>query len=406
MFKKIVIFAVCFSVVFFTVESFFFVQSQIHIWDLVYNEETEEMDMLFIGSSMFFRNVDTPFINEATGLTTGILACGNENLTIALNDLERVLEHKDVKVVVIDSYVALAYTNSYPKDQYGVLMSHNDGMPDIRDRAKATIREFPVGNWGAAMFQICRPTLMWKRWEKKNPQEMIEDFGYWPLYEVKETIIEKDYTPDMMQEDCKNVIETEEMVDGRKSEKLFGELIDLAKRKGCEVWVLGMPRLDASYTKKEYKQVLRAFQIAQEHGSEKCIEFNLCQDKIGLEKTDFRDARHLNVNGSRKTTRYLLENYIAPALGAEINYPIYKIKNEKVEQEGEKYRYSLDTYGECYFKFTYFKDSKAEHTWESSEINSVLLDHELDSGERLYYEITDKRDGNIMNSGYFIKVVE
>lgn len=96
---KNIIFAVCFLAVFFITESFFFKQSQIHTWNLVYSEATEEMDVIFIGSSMFFCNIDTPFINEITGLTTGILAYGNENLAIALNDLEK-MEKKNFQEMI------------------------------------------------------------------------------------------------------------------------------------------------------------------------------------------------------------------------------------------------------------------------------------------------------------------
>lgn len=49
---------------------------------------------------------------------------------------------------------------------------------------------------------------------------------------------------------------------------------------------------------------------------------------------------------------------------------------------------------------------KSIYLWESSEVNYVLLDDELDSNEKLYYEISDECNGNILNSGYFIKVLE
>lgn len=405
MLKKIIIMSISFCTAFLSLEFLFFKQPQYHVWDMVYDEEIEEMDMIFIGTSLFFRDIDTPLINDAMGLRTGILACGNENLKIAVNDLKDVLKNKKVKVVVIDSCIALNGT-SYPDGQSGVLIEHNDGILDVADRIMANMYEISMKKWPEAMFQICRPTLTWSRWEKEVGREMTEDFGYWPLFEKNKEMVLNNYTPEMMKKDCEKVIEKVELPDEKENIRLINKLIDIAKKNGCEVWILGMPRLDEAYARKEYGQVLNVLQLAADRGAEECIELNLDVDKIGLEVTDFRDKRHLNANGARKTTQYLIENYISPKFNSEIKYPLYAVKDEQVVDSGNMYKYMLNTYGKCYFKFTYYKNNQAEKVWESSRVNFVLLENELTNNEKLFYEISESENGDVLNSGYFMKMLE
>lgn len=405
-FKRTIIFIICFVIFFGMVEKLFWVPKEDHVWNIIYDTEQEDIDMLFVGSSLFFRNIDTPLINETTGLQTLILGVGNNNLTVAKNDLELALEKKNVKVVVLDAYLGLNYLQ-YSNSNKGVLINHNDAIPSFVDRIKSNFVEFGLDDAMEASFQVFRSNLMWDRWNMSNKNVSVtENYGYAPLYEIKEGLLDKDYTINMMWTDCNKVKDDEELPEGTKTENAFREIIQLAKEHGCAVWVVSMPRCDSSFKNKECGQVLRLFQIAKEEGSERCIDLNKQLKDIELEISDFRDKRHLNVNGARKTTRYLLEKYISEEMGIEeIEYPYYVVKEESVEYvESDKYQYKIETYGECAYRFFLHKNGKLEKEWESSLENYIVLDAELTAEERLYYEVLDVNTGEVLLKDYFIKV--
>lgn len=400
MIKKIVIFILCFIIIFLLTEAFFYKQQKEHMWEYIYKEEDDNIDVLFLGSSLFFRSVDASFINETTGLKTGILGCGSMNLKIALNDLEIALKHKKVQVLVIDSNVALERLD-YKKSQYGVLILHNDKIPNQLDRLKANFYEFPIKDFPAAMFQLCRPTLTWERYKKEEPKEINENWGYYPLYEMSKNLVEENYTPVMMQEDCnKNTdyypLDEEETI-------LWNELIVLAKEYDCKIWIVDMPRLDKDYAEKTIGKIPYIFEMAESQEVDKCIELNNELVTMGLEPTDFYDKMHLNVNGSRKFTQYFIENYIKPEFSIDSNYPSYGIKDETFEKVSNGYKYSLDTYGKCLFRFIYYRDNNIEKEWDISDTNYVLLPHELEENEKLYYQIISAETGDILKFGYFMK---
>lgn len=405
MIKRIICFIICFTLVFLITEKTFFIQEQSYMWNKIYDEGKEDFDMLFLGSSLFFRNINAPLINETTGLNTGVLGCGNSNLKIALNDLKLVLEQKKVKVLCIDAYLPLN-DSDYPSDSYGVLVRHNDGIPNVVDRVRANMSELPLLNWPESVFQICRPTLMWDRWRGKE-QVVIEDYGFWPLYEIKKEIILNGFTTEMMQQDCEDMEKFFYELPDKRNEELLEELIELAHEKGCEVWVISMPRLDEGFIKEEAGQIQNTFKIASECGVKKCMELNGELIDIGLQQEDYRDKRHLNANGANKVTSYLIDNYIKDIFGIEIDYPRHEIKEEGVEKlKSSRYRYFVETYGKCYYKFTYFKNGYAETVKEFSSENYIEINDTLQENEKIYYEIADRINGEILKKGYFIKVVE
>lgn len=402
MIKRIAIFICCFSVIFLITESVFFKQPKEHMWEYIYSDEEDpEIDILFLGSSLFFRSIDASLINESTGLKTGVLGCGSMNLKIARNDLTNALKHKSVKVLAIDSNIVLSDWN-YPRRQYGVLMLHNDSIPDYTDRLKANWYEFPIGEFPAAMFQLCRPTLTWERYKKK-PGILNEDWGYKPLYEMNQDLIEMNFTPAMMQELCSS--ENAEIHLEKEKAEIIRELITLAKENGCKVWVLGMPRLDKAYIEEAYGTVQSVFRMAESYHADKCIEFNHSLTDMNMEMTDFYDRIHLNVNGSRKFTQYLIENYVEPEFSVTASYPVNAIKNESCIQEGKEYKYELETYGSCLFKFVYYKDNQIEKEQEFSDTNFMLLPNELGQNEKLYYEIKSDENDAVCKKGWFMKVV-
>lgn len=253
----------------------------------------DTVDVLILGSSHAWKNVDTPEMYREYGIAAYNYGCNWQHINTTQLFLEDALRTQKPKVVCIETYGACEVWAD--KDMDGEVYYTRE-IPFSSAKIKYLKQCFGknLERWGSYLFPIImfhnnRNDIRKSSFTKSNTDKWIASTGFNGSDKVKE-------------------IETQEYVKpsqvplSASGKTILDEMVALCKAKDIEVIFFTCPYFSGSYP---YNDAL-----AEYADNNDCVYLDLFADykNTGISTlTDFSDAGHLNSNGANKVAHYLGE---------------------------------------------------------------------------------------------------
>ena len=375
-------FSLVFFLMLFTLDSYLFSGSNIHpTWAYISDPEHEPVDILFVGNSHTYTTIDAEYISKATGLNVRALTCPSINGEISATIVEAALHYEVPEVIVLD--ICPFSVNNFEDmrtDYLGLVLQHLDGIPDYLLRLKAVSQIAPFESIPSGVFQLLRNTLMWDRWKTMPYSASYDAYGSSKTYDV---YFAREMEPSNIRESFLSF--SSSYPDYRMFEQnqiALHKILALAEEKNIDIWIYNAPIAGFSIT---YGTTLAYIDSIRD--SQPCIRYvdnaMLHLDTIGITKTDFYDAGHLNPNGMYKVSAWMAEK-IGERYQLHLDPdPQTMYKDSSVSMLTDNtYCYSFTATGENLYRFVYTKGQTEVDTGYSNQnffVDTCLTKKELES---------------------------
>ena len=295
---KIVLFLVCCIVAYGGLRRYFMIKDPGMYFQMssFYEQEENTVDVVCIGSSHVFCDINPAVFWEEQGITAYDVATSSQLLTHSYYAFKEVLKTQSPKVVVFD--VSKWHAGVGESDDNLTNMALFSGMNNSIDRLDA--------------IQTCVPSkdrldmfLSFPYFHTRYNELTKEDFTVFDFAQYPETgargykgFVERFYA--VAQEGFAPKVQERPIVLDEETKEYIAKIFDLAEKNGCEVLLVHAP----SDKRWEYKEVR---EIADANGIE-YLNYNDLMDEVQLDTaTDFIDEGHLNSYGARKMTSHLAQ---------------------------------------------------------------------------------------------------
>lgn len=272
---------------------------------MFYKQERNSVDVLCLGSSHTYTNINPAVLWDEYGMASYDLASSNQPLWNSYYYFKEALKYQTPELVVLDVYRAIE-SNDYV-DEIRTAMNllgmrySKDWVECLRVSLKDE-KEF--------LDYFLRYPIYHAKYQELNPEDFMAynsdangaNYKGFNLKSKNITVFEK--LPDIS-----GVTEVGAMTD--KAYEYLEKIILLAKEKNVTLFLVNAPYMDVSA---EHKMIFnQVAQLAEAYEIE-FVDFNEYFVEIGLNPaTDFAEGSHLNYSGNVKYSKYLAdyihENY-------------------------------------------------------------------------------------------------
>ncbi len=259
-----------------------------------YEQEEGTVDVLVLGPSLAFADINTAVLWDEYGMSAFNLAGSIQPMWNTYYYLKEALKYQRPKVIVLEASLVTMV------DDYGDrsrIIKNTFGMKWSRDKVEAIKVSAPKEQWGEYLlgylqyhsryeeilredFQVNRGSLQYDNWKgfmctlQTRPQETT---------------------------DVRDVTQRAEL--SQKTESYYRKVIELAKEEDIPILITISPYPSVSETAQAYFN--RASDIAKEYDVP-FINYNLFYEELGLDyQEDVSDVMHLNYRGNPKYSRHL-----------------------------------------------------------------------------------------------------
>lgn len=359
-FLRLTLFAAVFVVSFLGFEKLFYSDVKTNpVWKYAVREGHAPIDILFVGNSHTYASVDGKLLSDATGLNIRELTCASVNGVNVAADLEAFLHYEVPTVVVVELCPFATNATEMRKENLGILFAHFDGIPDRGIQLHALSRMVPWEDVPAGLFQLLRSALMWDRWSRdKEASRAFDEYGAHRLFDVE---FSTSFFPNTVAKAYSTPSEGGTGLLPQNTEA-FLSVIDLAERCGFELWIYNAPTY---FYNQNYVDMLRmADSLREEHPCIRYIDNSMLYlNEIGIDRTDFYDMYHLNLDGMEKTSVWLGEKIAERFHTGFDTDSILQYKGCSVTMlENGRYCYEYETFCAGRHRFTYTKDGEEHDT--------------------------------------------
>ncbi len=279
-------------------------------------EHRNEIDTLFLGASHMYIDLDPKLFDESAGIGSCTMNCGTTSQKISesyyyMKDLYDYCPN--MKNIFVDVYVGSFMDTQKSKGtdlQRKIVMS--DRFTGIKNKLAYVAAEFTADELPQLLFRstyykehfyeipsLIRTKLSDEYRSYENVSELYEPYYYMGYVPYNKPTSGKLDLPDN--------VELTENTDGKSFEYLQ-KIIDFCRDKGLRLYFTQLPVSDSAYREEsEYSVEIqkRILEISEKNG----IEFININDRAVksevLDETDFYDAEHLAITGSKKVTEYI-----------------------------------------------------------------------------------------------------
>lgn len=274
------------------------------IYDLTkfYELEDDTVDVLVLGSSHAFENINTGTLWDEYGMSAYILGGSLQPMWNSYYYLKEALKTQTPDLVVLEGFM-LYYSPDYADDSR--IIKNTYGMKWSADRIQAVKTSAPEERWSEFLLDY---TQYHTRYAELSKTDFLPDQGN-PLYENFKgfgcnTATEAFETPDVSGV-------TDSQLLHKKTDIYYRNIIELCGAENIPLLIIISPY--ACITENDQAKYLTGEAIADEYGVD-FVNYNLMYGEIGLDfRTDAADDNHLNHNGNQKFTRavgaYIHDNY-------------------------------------------------------------------------------------------------
>lgn len=360
-------------------------------------QKEDTVDVVFIGSSHIYTNVNPAILWSEYGMATYDLAGSDQPLWNSYYYMKEAIEKQSPKLIVVDLYRVLE-------------------KRDVIDDARIAMNTLGL-TYSDNKLESIRASIP----DDYNENDYI--FGF-PVYHNRYQTVEKEdfmpYGGDVNKENYKgfnyNCVSIQsfdyfndvtwvedECAVTEKNEKYLKLMMELAKETDTELLFIVAPYWEISTNDKTMFNYVE--KLADE---EKIpfIDFNECYDAIGLDShTDCAESSHLNYYGSEKFTRYLGDiihtQYKIPDHRGDVKYESWENNAKYYEKIAVNFRLRnardlKEYFGQLFSNqnYTFCIWLKGNYDGENSEIVNMLDKYGLnlcgdavvmyDKGERIF----------------------
>jgi hypothetical protein len=359
-----------------------------------YEEPANSVDVLFLGSSNVFCNVNPLLLFKEEGITAYDFASGAQRLEVSYFFLKEALKKQRLKAVIID-VLAISYQDDRRSevDTHGAL----DNMP--MSLAKMEVIKNMLKN-DSRIYYLLPITKYHNKWKELTSKDWLN------LYKER-------YYPFKGQLICYNI---EPMVYGKSlvelkeiplcSKQALDNIVELCKKENIPLLFIKTP--NTKLWCQQYSDL--AAKYAEEKGVP-FIDYNaMMDDIIDKNKDSFDGGYHLNDTGAIKLTRhlgkYLKEHYNLPDHRGEAAYASWNDDWIFYQQDKAAYFLSHETDWQAYVEklknpyYTIYITAKdniggEKHRELVEKLSELGVTSEInDKGAWSYQAILDK--GNVV----------
>lgn len=261
----------------------------------LYELEDNTVDVLVLGSSHAFADVDTGVLWDEYGFASFVLGGAIQPIWNTYYYLKEALKTQTPQLIVLEAY-KITERSDYVNDD-ATIIKNTYGMKWTRNKINAIKVSAPKEKWGDFLFDY---TQYHARYVDLGPEDFLENLGD-PLYENWKGSSLFTRTQSLDVSSINKV--TNRIPLNEKVEEYYRKIIELARSNNIPVLVMASPY--AAVTEDEMAIYNSIADIAEEYDV-KFINYNLYYNEIGIDySVDAADDHHLNYKGSSKFTRRL-----------------------------------------------------------------------------------------------------
>lgn len=257
--------------------------------------EQENIDVLVLGSSHAFQDINTSVLYDEFGIAAYIAGGSIQPYWNTYYYLCEALDEHTPQLVLLEAYGS-AFMEQYSDNSR--IIKNNLAIEDI-------CRRFESLSVSSSVDSFEDYVLNYRLWHSRYEELSEEDFGEYydvPKYQYYKGFSVNLKTKEFEQPLVDDVIDTAPMT--AKSEEYYRKIIELCQEKNIPIMVIVSPYI---LTEEQQKIYNYTGCVSEEYGIP-FINFNSSYyyDEIGLDfQTDFADFSHLNYIGNVKFTRVL-----------------------------------------------------------------------------------------------------
>lgn len=264
-----------------------------------YELKDDTVDVLVLGSSHAFENINTGTLWDEHGIASFVLGGSVQPMWNTYYYLKEALKTQTPKLIVFEPYV-LCFGKEYGDDPR--IIKNTFGLKWSRDKIEDIMVSVPRERWAEFMLEYVQYHT---RYSQLSEEDFLRDKGDvyyrdWKGFGCNmETMV-------CDKKDLSQVTESYPMTE--KTEEYFRKFMELANENNIPVLIITAPY--AAVTEYEQQIYNGVKELAASYGAD-FINYNLLYDELGLDfSMDMADTSHLNYRGNRKFTS-ALGDYIA-----------------------------------------------------------------------------------------------
>ncbi len=259
-----------------------------------YQLEEDTVDVLVLGSSHAFENINTGILWDEYGMASYVLGGSRQPMWNTYYYLKEALKTQKPKLIVLEAYM-LFMTEEYTDDSR--IIKNTFGMKWSRDRIDAIKVSAPPDRWA----EFLLPYIQYhNRYGELSREDFFQDLGD-VYYKDWKGFGNNMQTQKCGKPDVSSV--TERIPLAEKTEQYLRMFLKLANEQKIPVLLIVAPYAEISERVQACYNTVG--DIAAEYGAG-FINYNLKYDELGLDfKADMADTGHMNYKGNAKFTSAL-----------------------------------------------------------------------------------------------------
>lgn len=267
-----------------------------------YEQEENTTDVVVLGSSHAFEDINTGVLWDEYGIASYVLAGSVQPMWNTYYYLKEALKTQKPELVILEAYT-VRYTMDYADDS--CIIKNTYGMKWSKDKIEAIQASVPRERWAEFILTYIQYHT---RYTELSAEDFLVNKGN-ALYDNWKGFGNNMETTMFEMPDVSHVVKRERMPE--KSEKYYRMTIELAQDNDIPILVVLSPF--AGINPEQQAVYNTAADIAQEYGVH-FVNYNLLYEDIGIDfSCDAADGGHLNYSGNMKYTKalgkYIKENY-------------------------------------------------------------------------------------------------
>lgn len=305
----------------------------VYIMKTFYELPKDSVDVLCVGSSTVFVNINPALLYEKYGIAAYNLCGAAQPAWNAYYDIKEALKTQKPKLIVYDAMqLRVSYNDGYQTGSFAIINTY--GLKWSANKLDAIKASVPANKF---YDYLIGPLQYHGRYKELDRKDFLSyranpaNYKYWKGYYA--LVDRKIDAKDLVRRDISK-IKTPVKLDA-KVEEYYRKIIDLADSEKIPLIVVIPPYAFIGSDQQRY--FLEAERIAAEYDVP-FINFNLLYDELGLDfKTDMADKTHLTLSGSSKYTEYLgkyiSDNYGLPDRRGDAKYESWEKNSEYFNEE-------------------------------------------------------------------------
>ena len=264
-----------------------------------YNENKNEFDVMYFGSSNTYCSFNPLIVYENTGVKSYVLATQQQPMWATYTYIKEALKTQNPKLVVLD-VLMLSKDEDYYDD--GVNFSFMDNLPLSKNKVELAFASAPKGERAALIFPFIKYHTRYNELTK-------EDFTHKKSRQsdyLKGYVLLEDTFADAVYNDVSHAGSAAAL--NEKELMYFEKIRLLLEDKNIPLLLVKAP---SNPTVDEQERFNAVKEIADSYGID-FIDYNKRYNEIGLDlKSDFYDKSHLNYKGAEKFSAYFAKTVLS-----------------------------------------------------------------------------------------------